>query len=1498
MNLLKLQIQTTRHISLPVKMAMADNNPVNYMNRAALLFYAAHRLLRLACGCCYGFESVSARSGEFKALVSALTNPEERCEGPFKELHAILATEDIKLALETLVTEATAFLDPEKIIRRGEEDWFISADAVEQILTTLLPLATALQLASSDNRGNIYVPAGPAGCATINIPGTPSFRTVCLLPDNSIADCGPALHDRDVACESQTIIPWPGIESAFETAEGLVIDDSGTLMAPVGRLTASTATGRLLAWHNQNTWDTANRLLNAKLKSSAAEYLLVRTTDDSQWQSPAFVQKLHDFMADNQIIDALDPFHTYAVRILEEIESRHKADSNFGAVADVMIVRQQFQQGHDRALTLTGLANIYSERLADNAAAQLCLVKAIEATPDNPDILAELMELVREGNAGESHAGPTSLELAREFIRIAKGSGRKGKDIEDLARKAVTLASTADDPDTFEDAIKTCIACSTDRSVELEMTGMLAELLSHSEDRTEELAAAHARILELYPDDIISLDYIISRIDSPEEIINECATRLKSAWKPDSRAQILRYQADALIKIGDMTAATLALTNASTLLPESTEILDLLCKVLKESQDWPSLTGIMKRRADLDGNPVFAKSMILEITDIALEKMDSPATALGYLNQIADASGLDVLRRLYLVHSKMGMWIQAAQDLKLITDQTADDEELRTLAGIYRNKLGQTGEAAKILKGMLNSLDGAALAAAALDLAATMEESGETADLPEILTKALNATTDQTTKTAILKRLGNLHSDDETGSAATAMRYFEESLRLNPTDADCALKLATIYLSKNMAEKAVPLFEAPARKAASDGLADVECRLRLLAAEACERCSDMGGAATQLSRILAINPDNLAAVRRLASIEYSLGNYDRTISLLESVFPENHHFVESDAPLLRELGRALTGRNDPTNGLERLKQAWQLDGDKSEPVLRELADTAVAAGELGAAVNYLHTLILNETPGPRRFADLIMLGDTVRTNGAPAQALEWYLMASKEGCSRKVALHKALEAAVEANDFAGARGLLMDILQDEQDGLKKSDYYVASAMLARNNLNDDELAISHLKMALEHNPDNSQAAEPLQEYLTGLNRFEELADMLSLRARHYRMESDDKNLVEVLKQLADVFESGLHNNRKAAEIFKQILTCAPQDSATRKRLADSLARIPGAEKEALDTFRQVVATDPTSIESFRSLRDLAILTSDQNLSTIASSALLVLGQGDDSDFNMVSQHRTAALKLKRDRLPPDAFTGLIATTVEIPVARIFALIHQPILNLVPFHNPSESGLKAADRIDMTQTGLLQTMAVAVSRFFSLDLPVFWHVRGSSGIKKAPFAEKSVLVGDDVLTSWRGKDLRYALARAIVSFAPGYELAGILDAASMRMFFLAALKMSYPDYPLPADATGAGEFVPALSRMLKEPQLAEIREILGTFRKQQRPVDLPGYMRAVDMAAARAGLFMASDLEVAAARTMDGDLVLSDMEPEDRLVELCAWAVSNENAELRSLMLQD
>lgn len=1444
MDLLAIQINAASHVAVPVRKASLEPGPAD---ATFTLLYAAHRLLRLACAF-GGYDADAQGAGRFDRMIPFVADMISRGTLDLKETGVSTALSDLQVAADELVT-VDAYAE------RTSREWQPALELTMSCLGGLRPLALFLRTAAGDRDGMMHLAVGSGLPAVRRVSQQGSQVTSILLPDDSLKETGPAMRTGDGIVEP--LIPWTGWAGSFETIDGRIVDGAGAATIPVAPFVPASALGRLAAFHAGGSGAPAARIGRTAPGQSAAEYLIISTFGGDDWKTPAGIQAIFDFVIDNgdaRLQQAVT--HAAAVAIGRMVESLSTSD-DAGALAEALISLQQFQEGAARTATLRRASNLYLEKVGDKTAAQLCLLKAIESAPGDTHQLADLLELASEMPAGDQAWGEAAAEMAGDLVKLGKAlSGRP---------EAAPVLKTAAD-------------------------------LYDIAGREEAAAQAHACVLEADPNAVVSIERVIASILEPVELERECRARLKRAWDSTARGKILSALARALAALGRASEAAESIKEALALLPESNDLLQSARSILLDAADWPSLSGVMNRLLAVAPDAQARTDAAIDMAAIAVDRMKSPAIALAWLEKVDDGKNAAIATRLQQVHAELGMWKEAADDLQRVLSDSNSVQDWIALARIFRDRLGNQSEAARSFRNALERLEGQELVAIALEYAELPGLKDVDGFVATTLNRAIDAADDDIVKASLFKLLGRFNSAGDT-AGSDSVQHLEEALKLNPVDCECALKLAGIYLARDQAEKAFSMLEAPARAAARAGDTETEIRLREISAGAAVRCFDHKGAARNLERILELQPANIDAARRLAGVRAALGNVDGAIEVLNSRATPDGKPAVSDAPLLRELARALSSQKRYAEALARLQEAWAIDSTPSEEVFRELVEAASAAGDRDALIDWLKRLVNLEQPSERRFTDLIRLGDAMKAQGDLDGATEWYMVAAREEYSRKVALHKALDSSIEARQFGRARNILMSIVEEEQDDLKKSDYLLAAALIARDDLNDLNQAASILKEALVRNPFNEQAAAASDQLLLKLERLDELAESLSLRARHYRVSGDSAVLVDTLRKLGDVYENGLHNAMKAAEVFRQILTVTPDDTAAQKHLAYCLTRIPGSEAEALETLRRVVSGDPTSIESYRAIRDLSILTSDQDLATRASSALIVLGQGDESDFHMAARNRSASLRLKRDQIPPDAFMRFIAGGLDTRTARIFAILYNPILKIVPFKTPEEAGLGNVNRIMMDEDGLFQNMADAVGRVFDMELPVFWHARGSRGLAKAPFAGRAVVVGDDLVSTRRGKDLRFALARAVVSFMPGAELCGVVDAASLRLFFLAALKMSFPDYPLPADGAGAADFVPLLGKLLKEPEKDEIRRILVNFRKLQKPVDLPGFMRSIDNISARAGLFMAADLEVAASRTMEADMILSDMEPEDRLVELASWCVSADYSELKKLMIQ-
>ncbi|MBM4396983.1 MAG: hypothetical protein FJ087_15010, partial [Deltaproteobacteria bacterium] len=1077
-----------------------------------------------------------------------------------------------------------------------------------------------------------------------------------------------------------------------------------------------------------------------------------------------------------------------------------------------------------------------------------------------------------------------------------------------LLEEAATAAAAVGDNDALLALLGRRRDAAHDNRGRIEATLAAAKLLEDL-GRTDEAAVEYRRALSVDPnrhEAFEALVALLSQAGSTGDARREYEAVLARTFDPGTRSRVLRrYAALVSEAFRDDEAAASALQEALSLDPADEGLLDQLEPLYQRLGQWPRLMSLWRRRVERARNGT-AVPVLLRMTEAAAGPMRDPESALAFATEAARRAPEDPepRTRVRRLHETLGLWAEVCRDLERDVETAPPQEKAALLARIaetYETRLSLADKAKAAYARALEFATGPEAVRVGKRLADLHRRDSERDRELAALEVAVKAMSDDTAADH-LAQMGRRALEAPPDRDA-AKGYLESAVRLNPVHAAAVETLAGLLLTLNRPERVPALVEPLAAKAATASDTAGERRLRLLAGGAAARVGDTEAALTQYARAAELDPADTRTRVVLGRMYAQVGRDTEAARLLSAVLDSA---TDDLTPMDRievhvQTARCASRLGDHQRALSLLDAAFRLRGTADAETLREMVAAAEAAKDPERLAEYLDRWIAIETSGTQKFAFMLRLGDVLKDElGAPERALRWYRAAQKENPSSKAALHKALDAAVAATDYREAKSLLVAIMELEQDGLKRAQYHYGAALIARDNLGDLDVTRQHLAAAIELNPDIEEAVSAQEDLLVQAGDHEGLASLYQLLARHYRLNGRDDRMVAMLRRLAACYEERLHNLPLAAETLRQIREAVPGDEEVADRLAAVLMRTPGREKDALEAHRAALAVDPTNAASYRAVRELCLVAGDADGAWCAAAALHSLGAANEAEEAAFEAGRQAALKLKRDTLPPDAFRRLVVDeAADEGVGRVLHILYPPLRRLLPnmWKQPRDLGLADADLVNPSERGLFQNMAAAASKVFGVPLPRVYRARGRAGIAKVPFDPPALAVGDDVLTAWRGKELRFSTARALVSFAPGFVLSGIADHGTLRVFFLAGLRIAFPDYPTPADAAGVDDLASELVGLLSPEARMELSDILTEFRRRKVAIDLHGFLAGADRTAARAGLFMANDLAVAKNQLADESLALSDLEFGDRLTDLCAYAVSARYAELRKLMLQ-
>lgn len=293
-------------------------------------------------------------------------------------------------------------------------------------------------------------------------------------------------------------------------------------------------------------------------------------------------------------------------------------------------------------------------------------------------------------------------------------------------------------------------------------------------------------------------------------------------------------------------------------------------------------------------------------------------------------------------------------------------------------------------------------------------------------------------------------------------------------------------------------------------------------------------------------------------------------------------------------------------------------------------------------------------------------------------------------------------------------------------------------------------------------------------------------------------------------------------------------------------LARELARAPDTRADASALYRSLLVTDPSRMELYGELADVADEGQLRAVAVIASAPLALAGVRP-------APERTA--------LVSGSGAGRLAEGLADPaLSPVLAILARVLENVASLRQPlAQAGVVGTDRVAMRGQTPLARALTAVSELRGLaEPPVFATRRTNVGVAVLRSSPPAVLVAPDY--SRDELELRFALGRALELARPEHALVATLTDAEGQVLF-SAIRAAFG----PPDGTRPTREAAMLANELFQMPMRvqrDVRELLGASGPA---FDWSATRTGVLASAGRAGLLAAGDLHAAllALRRIEG-----------------------------------
>ena len=852
------------------------------------------------------------------------------------------------------------------------------------------------------------------------------------------------------------------------------------------------------------------RALEAALESAP-------DSDDAAW---AALSRVYDCLGDAERGDAV-----LERRVEAQLhESRPTADGDlFYRLAKVRLGNlETFEQGVElieRALDIA----------PDFGRARVLLAEAA-GNPDPTRIGALLERIARatgddralaDALAGQLAGPDASILRVREGVEVA----RRLNDVELGERMLQSALALRGDPND-------CAWVRIQLSVLAEAAGRHVAALEFREQAAEYLPAEQARELRLsVAEEFARSPELARRAVGVYELVLADDPTDRSVWQP--LLDLLRRLADSARLVGLISRITpliedgaersaLRIEQVNALLAQPSrvgEVISLLQEILADDPSQRDAARVLSELLEREGRTGELSGLLTTEIDQAKDARDVDAIAqlslrlAGILERDGRAAdALDVCRaalewdpaRPELLQTVLRL-AEATGDAVLISD--ALESLLRVEHGEAAAALGRRLSA---MREELGDPEGAERAltlgfeanprdAALRDLLLVrFGERQEYGRVAELLTRALHESPNEK---MLLERLVEAHRAAENPDAALAV--IDDLLRAEPDSVELHRKRAAVLAELGRDTEAVVAFERAyaadpsvvgelieaMERAIVRAETVEEARLTLRLIEVFEKSGDLPGARARLAGFVRANPDDLGALRHLASLEARTGNIEGAIETLAQLVDIEKGQALVETALRYSEACELAGRvTDSRPALERA-----LSENRRHPELRQRLHAVYEA--LGAQRELADLLLedaANEPDLALRLVTLLRVGALLLGPDGDAQAAVQVLESTRQDNPESVDVVVLLARAYARAQRAEEALALLNAIADANRGRRTKSLAGIYSAMAQIHLDEGYLtdALTALGKAFELDPKNGELAMRLGQLAVEIDEDE------------------------------------------------------------------------------------------------------------------------------------------------------------------------------------------------------------------------------------------------------------------------------------------------------------------------------------------------------------------------------------------------------------------------
>jgi tetratricopeptide (TPR) repeat protein len=1136
---------------------------------------------------------------------------------------------------------------------------------------------------------------------------------------------------------------------------------------------------------------------------------------------------------------------------------------------------------------LREIARVYDERVGDPQEAATALLRALELEPDM-ETLGVLTALYRRQNA--------HTDVAATLLRTRD------------------LAATAEER----------------ARIQVEVGGV------YERDIGDEEAAvvAYRQALEFDPmnrEALESLERLHTKLDQPAELLAVYERMLELSTDYRERVRVLfrsagiwedKYQnpanADACVE------AVLSIDQTNL------QAIKTLIRLRRTQERWEDLIVAYERQLALATSPQEQAELYVEIGNVyhqQLKAVDRAVDSYSYALQ-ADPTCRPAMHALGNLYERSGNWPFALEMLQReaqVAGQTQEAVELfHRMGKINEDMLMDTGSAKSCYQQAL-AIDSGYLPSIRA-LKGIQEQEQDWGGYEQTLLQEAQSSEDPQAKARALLDVAKYHSETRQDKE-TATHYWEEALKHVPDSLEAARPLADVYIAREDWALSERMLDIVARKMAEKAIAEKDGALTV---ELSRQLYRLGYVAEKLGKrekaLDAYEKSYGLDARYLANLE-SYGHllmqarrYEDAFKVFQAILI-HHRESLTDLEVVEiyyQIGDALAALNQVDRAQNHFEKALAIDPGH-EPSLRSLVTLMDKAGQFEKSAD-LRQQLVTVLDGEDKAKVYLELGQIARDKlKDPYMAIDAFSGALKEqpdALEVMDSLYVLLRETRQGQKAADVlqRMLALPTLSAEPHKAKR--VWFALGEIRRDELKDVDGAADAFNAALDVDHRFVEAFSALEAMLGGASQWKALEDNYArMLSRIPKTPDTHVARMALWRALGDLYLRVLKNTEGAVAAYGVVAKGLPDDAEVQETFAEVAGQVPGKEEEAIAALRRALPNTGDPRKACGQLVRLLALRKDYDGAWLAAQAVagLVGEPGDDekeilTKLGPYAKKKEVAQRALTDRLWQ---TNIFHPKVRTPLSELMGILFEQVGHLfaVPFQQYQIVPKK--HRIDV---GSAQEYHVHhyryVARLFGMEAMELYSPflvatrerlsRRTNEPAPEPMINVELLqthpacvrVGGKFFGEQGQKEVYYLLGRTLALARPELALGQRLAPDRLEALLQAALALVVGQIRPTVDPRLFEETRRLLEKNLSEPARAALAKVARAYLPTATPTDVRAWLEGVELTAARAGLFVAGEMEPV-KRMVTGETGSTfRVPPRTKLRDLLVFATSEELHEVR------